>query len=401
MEDRYESFPPAEYDRRHERVRQLMDDHDLDALLVHGDSVRGHHNVHYLSNYRGHGLSYLVWFADPAEEPTLFFGISNHLQYARDLSVVADVRWGEYPMTGNVVDRVESADGPDSRIGLVGVASRHDNLVPHGHYETFDARLRGELVDVTAAFERLRYVKSDEEIAWIRRGAELTDRGLEALVEAVEPGVTEHDLEAAFLSASARGGGDGYTTFISSSPMDNPDPGECLPWKEPAGRIVRSGDVVTTELSAAYGGYMGQIHRPIAVGTPPTDTYQDLFDVALETYENMVAALAPGNTARDVAEAVRPIEESEYKIYDVNLHGVGMTLQPPFIGTTGPHSNYWPAHESPSTAGWTFEENQVIVVQPNVVTPDERYGLQLGTTVVVGSNGPEVIQDYPVEFIRA
>lgn len=378
-----------------------MREHDLDVLLVHGSTMRGHHHVHYLSNYRGHGSSYLVFFREPGEDPTLYFGISNHGQYAEDLSVVDDVRWGTYPMPREIVKRVRSGDTRDRRIGVVGISSRHDDLIPHGHYETFDDQLRGELVDVTEAFERLRYVKSSSEIEWIERDAELTDHGLRALVEAIEPGVREHELRAAFEGAVLSEGGEALTSFISSASMRDPAPGEGLPWREASRREIDAGDVVTTELSAAYGGYMGQVHRPIAVDSPPTDRYLDLFAVAEEAYENMVAALEPGNTASDIAEAVHPIEESEFELYDVNLHGIGTTLHPPFVGTGSSASKYWPAEDSPVTAGWTFEENQVIVVQPNVVTEDQRWGLQLGTTVVIRSDGPDVIQEYPVEFVQA
>jgi len=52
------------------------------------------------------------------------------------------------------------------------------------------------------------------------------------------------------------------------------------------------------------------------------------------------------------------------------------------------------------TAEWTFEPGMVIVAQPNVFTEDERAGLQFGTTVVIRPDGPEVIQEYPAEFLQ-
>ncbi|MFB6130314.1 MAG: M24 family metallopeptidase [Salinigranum sp.] len=397
----YPAFSAEEYENREARVREMMDREGLDVLLVYGDSGTYHHdqaNVHYLANYLGHGSAYVVFFADPAEGATLFFEISNHREFAREMSVLDDVRWGGVPVAETVAERVQSGGADGGRIGIVGRSMRDDKLVPHGHYRVFESDLRGELVDATAAFERLRYVKSDEEIEFLRRGAELTDRALEGLVDAVEPGVTEYELKAALESAYLREGGLRFISFFSSSSMTDPKPGECVPWHEASRRRVERGDVVTTELSASYNGYPGQIHRPIAVGADPTDTYRDLFDVAGETYENVVDALRPGNTARDVFEAAAPIVESEYHIDDPYVHGLGTTLQPPFVGTR--ESNYWPGHDDPVVDEWEFEENQTMVVQPNVITSDGRFGLQLGAAVVVRRGGAEILQDSPVEFIR-
>lgn len=180
--------------------------------------------------------------------------------------------------------------------------------------------------------------------------------------------------------------------------MEDPAPGECVPWHEASRRTVSNGDVITTELSASYNGYPGQIHRPIAVGQPPTETYRDLFAVARDAYENIVASLQPGNTAEDVLAAAAPIIESEYHIDDPYLHGLATTLQPPFIGTED--SNYWPAHDERVTAEWEFRPNQTMVVQPNVVTEDGRFGLQLGSAVIINEDGPEVLQQHPVEFLE-
>ena len=398
---RYPAFSEAEYERRYAQVREMMAEQDLDVLLVYGDSGTYHHdqaNVHYLANYLGHGSAYVVFFADRSEDPTLFFEISNHREFANRVSVLDDVRWGGVPMAETVADRVREGNAADGRIGIVGRTMRDDKLIPHGHYRRFRSALEGELVDATPGFENLRYVKSDEEIEFHRRGAALTDRALEALVEAVEPGVTEYELKAALEAAYVREGGDLFISFLSSSSMTDPEPGECVPWYEASGREVRRGDVVTTELSASYNGYPGQIHRPIAVGASPTDTYRDLFEVARETYENVVDVLRPGNTPQDVLEAAAPIVESEYHIDDPYLHGLGTTLQPPFVGTEA--SNYWPGREDPVVAEWEFRANQTMVVQPNVVTADGRFGLQLGAAVVVHEDGPEVLQDVPVEFFE-
>lgn len=398
----YERFSDDEYKRRYADVRSLMEQDDLDAIIVYGNGglMTGNQtNVEYLTNYRGEFITYVVFFADPAVPPTLYCGLSNHLQYLREVSVVDDIRLMIPDPPRKLVGRLEEGGVGSGRIGLVSLDPRYQYSIPHEHYETLRREIDGELVDFTQRFVELHAVKSDAELERLRRGAELTDAGMEALVDAIEPGVREYELEAALKHAYLKEGGDENFTFINSAPMADAEPGEAVTWKQPSAREVEEGDIVTTEFSAAFGGYSGQIHRPIAVGQPPTDEYREMWEIARETYDAMLDAVRAGNTAGDVAEAVAPIEESEYKIYDVLLHGYGNGYLHPFIGTRD--SNYWPGGADPVTADWTFEENMVVVIQPNVLSEDETKGFQLGTTLVVRDGSPEVLQKYPVEFVRA
>lgn len=392
----YPQFSESEYERRRTLVREMMDEEDLDALAIFGNASFQQVNISYLTDYRPPFATYFLFFADPTEPSLLLVGLSNHVQYVREVSEADEIDIMLPDPGEKVANRFEGTDAASGRVGLVGYGSRYDLTLPHQHQVTIEDELDGELVDATADFEIATSVRSEEELDRIRRAAELTDAGMEAIAEAAAPDVREADLQTALKRRYLEGGGSEGVTFISSASMEDAEPGEPLPWKHPSDRELEEGDVITTEVSAASAGYRSQIHRPFTVGRSPTSTYRELFDIAEETYERMIDALQPGNTTADVHQAVAPIEESEYKVYDVLLHGYGNGYQPPFVGTET--SNYWPGGPDQVTAEWTFRENQVMVVQPNVVTEDERHGLQLGTAVIVTGDGPEVLQQYPVEF---
>ncbi|MFB6129870.1 MAG: M24 family metallopeptidase [Salinigranum sp.] len=392
--EHYPRFSEAEFERRWGAMRETMREEGLDVLLVHGDST----NVRYLTNYY-RPESYVLFFADPDEPTTLFTKLSNHVQNVREISVVEDIRLLLPDPAAKIADRIREALGDGGTVGIVGHSPRYDYSISYGHYRALDERLAQDLVGATAAFTAVHRVKSDEEIDRIREAARLTDLGLSALVDRVEPGVREYELAAAFKSAYLAEGGETAVSFLSSAPMTDPEMGVGMPWKRPSDRKIEEGDVVNMEFGAGYWGYSTQIHRSIAVGRDPSPRYRELFDVAAEAYENVLDAIEPGNTARDVADALRPIEESPHKLYDVALHGGGNGYVPPFVGTAD--STYWPGGDDPITADWTFEENQVLVVQPNVVTEDERHGLQFGTTVVVTDGGAENLHEFPAEFVRA
>lgn len=396
----YHRFSEEEYARRREAVRSIMDEEGVDALVIYGNGGMFRHNqvnVHYLSNYRGVFLTYLVFFADEDEQPTLFTGISNHLQQVREVSVVDDIRLMLPDPPRRIVDRLQEANVENGTIGLVGLAPRYGYTIPHAHYETLDTEIDGDIVDVTPQYLQLHMTNSEEELEWIREAAKLTDQGMETLLDTAEPGVKEYELAAEVNYTYRMGGGEPSFSVLSSAPMEGAEPGECLPWKsDPATRTVQEGDVITTELTAQFGGYSAQLHRPLTVGHPPTGVYRDLYELSVEVYQQMLDALEPGATSSDIVEAVSPIEESEYKIYDVLLHGYGNGYLPPFIGTH--QSNYWPGGDDEITENWVFEEGMVVVLQPNVVTMDERQGLQFGATVVIESGGATVLNEFPVAF---
>lgn len=392
----YPRFSAQEFDRRYSRVREMMGERDLDALVAFGMRGFRQDNLYYLTNYQASFATYVVFFADPALEPTLFVGLGNHLQYVREASVIDDVRLLLPDPPANVIERIREADADRGRIGIVGDHQRYRLTLPHPHYEALDSELAADLVDVTAPYKRLIGVMGEEELERVLRAGEILDEAMETFADGIEPGVSALDLDG-LLERSCRAAGGRYgTRFISTAPMTDAEPGEPLPWRRPSPRPIETGDVVTTEISASFRGYGAQTHRPYAVGRSPTDTYSDLFAVAAETFEACVEALQPGNTARDVYEAMRPVEESEYKVYDEMVHGFGPSLRPPYIGVEA--SDYWPGAEDPLTANWIFEPGMVVVVQPNVVTPDERAGLQFGTTVIVRDGGPQIVSSYPAEF---
>jgi Xaa-Pro aminopeptidase len=391
--EEYVHFSEAEMDRRRAAVREMMDEQGVEALVLYGTAGFEGEQIEYLTNYAPSFATYVVFHRDPEAPTSLLVGISNHVQYVREVADVDDIEVMLHDPPGTLAARLEGVDS----VGIVGFDPRYELSMPYPHFEALRDDVDAGLVDVTAPYTAVYGGKSDEELERVREAARILDACMEAFEAALEPGVTERELGHVLARTAMDEGGAPGIDFVTSAPMEGAEPGEPLTWHHPSNRTIREGDMVTTEISALSAGYQSQIHRPYTVGASPTDTYRELFDLASEAYEDMVAALRPGNTLADVHAALAPIEESEHKIYDVMLHGYGNGYVHPFVGTEA--SNYWPGAEDPLTAEWELEAGQVLVVQPNVVTRDERCGLQFGTTVVV-DDSPEVLQEYPAEFIE-
>ncbi|HEY7973853.1 MAG TPA: M24 family metallopeptidase, partial [Ktedonobacterales bacterium] len=318
----YPGFSDAEFARRYTTVRALMASAGLDALVVYGTPV-AFNEVQYLSNFRVTREAYLVF--PLAGDPTLFLQYFNHLPYARQVASVGDVRWGGASSVATVADHLRERALAGGRIGLVGA-------IPFQAYLTLQRELPGAtLVDFTSEMQRLRLVKSAEELAFLRRGAELSDLAIAALEREARPGLTEHALAAIVEGAYLAAGGQNSIHYMATTPMR--DPSVCVPAQAQSDRVIERGDVLISEISAQYHGYPGQIQRPFAIGEAPTPAYQRLYEVAVEAFDRIAAVIHAGATVEDVLDAAESIHAAGFTIYDDLLHGLGGGYLPPILRT--------------------------------------------------------------------
>ena len=394
----WDKFSSQEIERRWTLARELMGLHELEALLIFGNSGVNRHNeanIFWLSNHLDLHHCYLVAPKDSSIEAALYTGLRNHVPNARQVSDIPIIEWGGYDPAATVVARLRTIGKGSGRIGLVGINQKFGMGMPYAHYESLVAELPDlEPVDVTREFARLREVKSEDEVEWLRKAAEFTDRTIYALRDEVRPGMPEYALLGIIEGSYRAEGGLPHIAFVRSMPMDEPN--GCLPAQNPSNRIIQEGDVIITEISVSYWGYTGQIHRPLFVGSEPSAEWQRMFDAAREAYEGIREVLRPEATERDVIRAGSIIGEMGYEIYDELIHGYGVDILPPLIDRTC--TQYWPWNEdNPAPEGRSFEANMAIVIQPNPITSDERMGLQLGALTIVTESGAESLQQVPLE----
>ena len=96
-------------------------------------------------------------------------------------------------------------------------------------------------------------------------------------------GLTQHELSHATQSAYIPLGGHKVINFFGITPMDNPN--NCVPSQFTSNQKLKKNDVISTEISAHYWNYPGQILRTISLG-PMTSIYKELHAVADEVFSN-------------------------------------------------------------------------------------------------------------------
>ncbi|HEY8777434.1 MAG TPA: M24 family metallopeptidase [Gaiellaceae bacterium] len=371
-------FSSGEFKRRWEAVRQIMRAADVDVLLAFG-SRGAAHEVQYLSGYPVSGEAVLIF---PVEgDPTLLVDYENHVPDARRLSVVEDVRArGEDAIGAALAVLREKA-----RTGSVGVAGPL-NFQRHA---AMSGAVGAAPADLGKQLAQLRLIKSAEEMEMIRTGAALSDAALLALRREGRPGLSEHDLVAIVEASYLPEGGATHIHYLGATSMADPD--LCVPRQFATGRKLKAGDVILTELSAASGGYYGQVLRTLTVAAEPTLEYSRLHELALAVYDEICNTIRPGASSETILDIAEKIHDAGLTVYDDLVHCAVGGVYAPFLRTR--RTTRGAGHR------FTFEEDMVIVVQPNVVTPDHRMGVQVGDMLRVTARGVERLHSVPREIL--
>lgn len=159
-----------------------------------------------------------------------------------------------------------------------------------------------------------------------------------------------------------------------------------VPAQWPSGRRLAVGDVVACEVSASWWGYAGQLLRTFSVGEAPTPLYSELHSVAEAAFDALYERAVPGTTGDDLADVASLIERAGFSTCDDVVHGFVGAYLPPVVPGGGRRA----LHGSVA-----LEEGMTIVLQPNVVTPDGKAGVQTGELVHIGRAGPERLHHFP------
>lgn len=293
---------------RHIRRQATMAGHDL--ILVHSDSI-GSYKVsnsylRYICDWMREGVLVIPTDEDKPIVMFSFFSSSVLLPPAGEPLLVDEIwqigTWGRetYNRPGRTVDRVveavaahlERTGFASSQVGLFGDSTSTP------YWDWLKARLpRSRFLPDSGIIERMQRRRTKREQAIVRAAAQLADIGIQAAYHVIRPGVTDHEIYAAFTYAQmARGGesGDGYQIGINRYGT------HC---GKPYGHVVRPGDLINLYISSvSYHGYGAQIARMIAVGDI-TEKQEEVLQMCVEGVEAAAALVKPGELVSRIADA--------------------------------------------------------------------------------------------------
>jgi Xaa-Pro aminopeptidase len=379
LEAEYPRFSAGEMARRRAAIESLLAEFTIDYVVFCGANRFGS-SVQWLTGWPV--TAEAVGVLTPAKPDALFIQHINHVPLAQRLADRAEVAWGGDSSIAAAIAALERRGARAGRVGVIGPMTFEQHAMLAGRF--------GSVANLNRRYVQLRQIKSAEEIDWMRIGAVLTDRGMAALRDGLQPGLTERELADLVERAYIVHGGTNVIHYFGVTSMTDPRLG--VPTQFVANRKVERGDAVVAEISAAFWEHPGQVLRGFAVGAEPSKLYRELHAVADAAFDAVAAVLKDGVMPQQIIDAAGVIEDAGFTIIDDLLHGYGGGYLPPVLGSRSRPGAQIP--DAPLRAGMT------VVIQPNVVTPDGKAGVQTGELVLVTATGMESLHAVPRGFVR-
>lgn len=411
------TYSMAERDRRWDLLRAFMRREGLDAMLVVGEHEdAGPAPFAYdawITNGRAGTTVVLPRDGDPIVLVPMEMFTKDHRESARR----GEVMWVppenlRMRRDSTAVTRTLHELGlARARIGVIGLEPyppwHPEGIIPYGLWNPLVNEFPGvDFTPVGMAVSRLIMPLGAEEIAVVRRSAEIGDAMARAMVETAAAGVPESEVYAAGMTAGyARG-----TTPAAMHFWSGPEPlaSGLPPWsyRPQAPRILAEGDIISAEVFSNVGGRHSQHQVTITLGEPHRDLLRAA-EVARAAYDAALGALRPGRTFGDVVEEIRtPYEDARGWEFGPTIHALN-----PMIAAGGfPNdasrrmaaTDAYPSEpdHSPTTgADMRLEPGMTFALEPNYAFG--RHLAYLGGTVIIGADRPIELNPYTARVLEA
>ena len=376
------TFSEAEYARRRAGLRGAMEAQGMDSVLL--TSI---HNITYHSDFLYCSFGRPYGLAVAGEDFTVISAALDAGRPGRRVVGCENLAYTDW-RRDNYFRAVKKLV-PNR--GVVGVEMDH---IPAETLEKLRAALPDcEFRDISAPLMRLRMMKSDEEIAHIKIGAQVCDIGGKALAEAVAEGASEHEVTLAGVDAMvreiARRAPDGelmdtwcwFQSGVNTDGAHNPV----------TTRKVCAGDILSLNCFSMMAGYYTALERT-AFFRHADDASLRMWGVNCDVHRAGIKLIRPGAKCADIARELNKIYEAE-GLLDRRTFGYG-------------HSFGVLCHYYGREAGLEFREDvetllepgMVVSMEPMIMIPEGQPGAggyREHDILVVTENGAENITGFP------
>jgi Xaa-Pro dipeptidase len=370
MKDRARPITLEERQARIEQARRLMAENRLDALMLMSGT-----SLVYFTNIRWWGGERLFALILPVKGSPFFVCPA----FERDR---AEEQIAQSPFGGAADIRIWQEDeSPYQRIaeglGERGLAAGRLGMEETVHYVFSDGVSKAapalNILSGTPVTAGCRMRKSAHEIALMRLAAQVTITAYEAAWRALEPGMTQRQLQhlinAAYSQLEFPGGVSVNVGRYSALPHGSVEP-----------QTIHAGEVVMIDDGCLVEGYSSDITRTFLLGKP-TDKMRQVFDIVRRAQKAALDTARPGVEAQAVDAAARKVIADsgfgpDYKYFTHRLgHGMGMD------------GHEWPYLVRGNSL--KLEPNMMFSDEPGIYIKGE-FGVRLEDDMHVTENGAEL-----------
>ena len=330
----------------------------VDALLVSALP-----NIRYLSGFTGDNALLLL----SPESSTLYTDPRFTIQAADECTCpVQTVTKG--PLDAAVVASIQRKKW--KRIGFEGSRMLFET------YQRIKSALRSgaSLKPLAPVVEKLRMIKSPEEIERIRRSVLTNSKAFEKTIGSIRPGVSESSIAGELEYRMRRLGAEkaAFDTIVAFGAR------AALPHARPTAARLSNGELVLIDMGSCQDGYMSDMTRVVFLGRP-SNRLRKMYGAVAKAQLAAINAVRPGVTAAHVDRQARKVLETE---------GLGKA----FVHSTG-HGLGLEIHELPRLGKrdkTRLEPGMAITIEPGAYIRDFG-GIRIEDTVLVTQSGCEIL----------
>jgi len=257
------------------------------------------------------------------------------------------------------------------------------NQLTYAKYELYHDLLNVELVPVSGIVEQLRLIKTTDELAVLKKAAEIADAAFVHIQNYIKPGVKEIDIsnELEFFMRKQGATSSSFDIIVASGYRS------ALPHGVASAKEIQNGELVTLDYGALYEGYCSDITRTVAVGEIDNEL-KTIYETVLEAQLLGVSGIKPGMSGKEADALTRNyITEQGYgeNFGHSTGHGIGLEV-----------------HEGPSLShrtDTTLSPGMVVTVEPGIYVPDVG-GCRIEDDLLITDSGNERLTFAAKELIQ-
>lgn len=355
-------FPVEEYKDRVEKARMEMVRREIDVLLVSSPP-----NITYLTGYD------MIWYyqtspvsvalhAESGE--TCFFEVPYHKPTVEWHAVVdGAVFFGDNQSPiEDIASELKARGWLKGNVGVEDWSRAPGGVVINQIKQAF-SDAGAKVVGGSWVVDRARLIKSAAEIEVMKVAASIADTAMQAVKQAIEPGVTEIELAGVVLQAMMKaGGGDpAIRAAVRSGPRFAAR--HCAPSQ----RKLQRGDLVWVNHCGSYHRYHADLGRLFSLGEPSA-RWRNLMEKTCGSIDHVKERVRPGDGTGVAQKAMDEYIDSmglrPYAAY-ISGYNMGIAIPPDWVGHTfiDPDSGFESATYDPGMI--TNYENLFTVLDPD------------------------------------
>jgi len=238
----------------------------------------------------------------------------------------------------------------------------------------------------TEPFYNSRIVKDEKEIQILKKASKIIDEMFDICSKKMKVGQKESELQTILMvyAMEQQMFDTGYKSTLNPLIIAG-GPNGALPHAQVTQRKFKKGDLVVTDLTLRYMGYVSDATRTFAVGKISTQA-NEAYEIVKESQKLGLKAVKPNVNCKDVDSACRKyIEEKNYGQYFIHSTGHGIGLE---------------VHELPTVSFRSetkLKENMAITVEPGIYI-ENKFGIRIEDSLIV-KNQPVVMHKFTKDLV--